>query len=107
MRLIKELPTCRYYELDFTITKGCRGEVEPTNLIQISDAHTHIERLAFPIYLMEGFTLEDLANGTKYCVRRDSVQIAGEWTWMIHGGDPNSIREDWEYIEELRKLNER
>lgn len=62
-------------------------------LVAISDAHTHVERLAFPA-----------ANiGDEYGILPDD--IAGKHTMMIHGGNCRSIYNDGTYLRWLCRLN--
>ena len=62
-------------------------------LVGISDAHTHVERLAFPA----------IAVGGVYGILPDD--IAGKHTMMIHGGDVRSIYNDATYLRYLCRLN--
>jgi hypothetical protein len=61
--------------------------------VAISDAHTHIERLAFPAFKFGetyGFLCDD---------------IAGKHTYLTEGGDPDSVYEDAVYLRFLAKIN--
>lgn len=97
------------YEFSEPLTKGrfC-GEIvdldKPTRFVQISDAHTHAERLVFPMYIAEGFTDDDLRGGTKACCTR-GIQCEGVWTMMIHGGDFNTIEPVNNYLDRLVSYN--
>lgn len=62
-------------------------------LVCISDAHTHVERLAFPA----------VAIGGKFGILPDD--IAGKHTMMIHGGDPKAVYDDVVYLRYLCLLN--
>lgn len=104
--LINEEGRARFYKTNFTIKVGKGGELkEPTNLIMVSDAKTHIERLVFAVYLIEGYKIKDIADGTAGCLRVDWGELAGEMTLSIDGGDFTTIRVDEEYIKELYELN--
>ena len=97
------------YEFSEPLTKGkiC-GEIvdldKPTRFVQISDAQTHVERLVFPMYIVEGFTDDDLRGGTKACCTR-GLQCEGVWTMMIHGGDFNTIEPVDNYLNRLVSYN--
>lgn len=61
--------------------------------VAVSDAHDHIERLAFPAFKIGetyGFLCDD---------------IAGKHTYLINGGDPNSIYDDAVYLRFLSRIN--
>lgn len=118
-----EAPTYRIYEVSEPIKKGksdwVKGEVSTDGIIKscqdnlkekfkdcilerlgngviyiaISDAHTHIERLAFPAFKF----------GEKYVFI--CSDIAGKHTRLIEGGDPNSVYDDAVYLRLLAKLN--
>ena len=62
--------------------------------IVISDAHTHIERLAFP-----GIKVAD----GEYAWSHGDIE--GKHTFMIDGGDPDSVYPDEVYIRRLAQLN--
>jgi hypothetical protein len=64
------------------------------NLICISDAHTHIERLAF--------LCSRKKDGT---YARLDTQLTGTHTMMIHGGDTRRVYKDATYLRYLAKLN--
>ena len=70
---------------------------EGTDIILVSDAHTHIERLVFA-----GISYEE--NGeTKY--GSVSVQIGGKHTYLTEGGDKEACYEPEVYIRRLCQLN--
>jgi hypothetical protein len=62
------------------------------NIIVISDATTHIERIAFAGACIDG----------KYM---PLIKIGGEYTMMIHGGWQESIKDDKVYLRWLAKVN--
>ena len=123
MKLIKETSRQRYYQLDFKITKGNRGNIsdiltndnDPINFeepwemgedlnkgidkICVSDARTHCERLVFP-----AFNVRNKETGEIMVAHRNN-QIAGCWTMKIHGGDANTMRPDEVYVRYLKRLN--
>lgn len=68
-----------------------------TDIICISDAHTHIERLAFP-----GMEF-DIGNGVEY--GRFSLQCDGKHTFMIHGGNSNDVHPDEVYLRRIASVN--
>lgn len=104
---IMTLENMRFYKFDKEIIFDVNGRemARPTKYVVVSDATTHVERLVFPVYIVNGYTESDLLNLVNGCIEIDFLQIAGEITMMIHGGDPESIREDEEYLEELIKAN--
>ena len=75
--------------------KGCVLERlgKGVEYVAISDAHTHIERLAFPAFKF----------GEKYGFLCDD--IAGKHTYLSEGGDPDSVYEDAVYLRFLAKIN--
>lgn len=110
----------RYYKLNHKLTKGTnrllgktfdinealieefkrvKDEYKhgmPTNgvdLIAVSDARSHIERLVFPAIQFDGNYGHTMSN------------IEGQHTMMIHGGDERTVRPDYVYIRLLAKLN--
>lgn len=116
-KLVGENEYQRFYKLSKGIKKGKYRDVEDElndarkrlkpeykhlitenkkewDLICISDAHTHVERLAF--------------LGVKYGEiydRLNSLQLVGNTTFMIDGGDENSIEPDENYLKKLIELN--
>lgn len=70
---------------------------EACEIICISDAHTHSERLVF-------VGMEYLYNGKKI-LGRTKVQIEGCHTMSIHGGDKRSMKPDAVYLRRLASLN--
>lgn len=98
--------TYRFYKLDKPTTYSKFGyELEPYEILMISDAHTHIERLAFATYLLDGFTIDDIKNEIRGCVRVDRSQVTGDWTMMIYGGDSTKVYPDEWYINEVMQEN--
>jgi hypothetical protein len=67
---------------------------ESKRIICISDATTHIERLAF------------LGTKEKESYKRLRFAIAGKNTIMIKGGNIDKVYDDKVYIEYLRKINQ-
>lgn len=121
--LVYKTENQRFYELSCYINKGksdivgevcisekMSGEVERLKveykeiipymtdpkgiqLVCVSDALTHVERLVFPAVLFGG---KFAPIGT---------DIGGKHTMMIHGGDPESIYDDEVYLRRLAQLN--
>lgn len=123
-KLVKTLRNQRIYKADKKLTKGADGKVyfdfgavkklysnkEKTetkewvkpdyfDCVVISDATTHIERLAFPAWEYD-------------CVIRPDVPfiwecdtIAGVNTFMIHGGDHRAVKPDEVYLRMIAKGN--
>lgn len=111
--------TQRYYELSEPITKGksLTGDVnipddivkcveeriqdqfkqyvrtDGCHIIAISDANTHIERLAF--------VAEKFPDGYDIL----TVVIDGKMTMSIHGGDSRAVYDDKVYLRHLGMLN--
>ena len=68
---------------------------EGIDMIAVSDAHTHAERLAFPaFYCLNKETREKHINW-------DFTQMSGRMTMMIHGGSYSSFKEDKVYIRHI------
>lgn len=63
-------------------------------LICISDAHTHIERLAFVA----------MRSGDEYSAV-PSIGLAGINTMMIHGGDSRAVYDYGRYMSDIAKVN--
>lgn len=61
--------------------------------VAISDAHDHIERLAFPAFKI----------GEKYFFLADD--IAGKHTYITTGGNPDSVYDDAVYLRFLSRIN--
>lgn len=118
--LVKKTLDQRFYKLNNKITKGIRlGKsydlIEALNyskehdfkpeykhlcpldgfdLICVSDAHTHTERLVFG-----AIQWDEIEIG------RTRVQVDGAMTMSIHGGDSSSVKPDYVYIRRLAKMN--
>ncbi len=103
--------TSSFYEFSEPITKGkfC-GNIynldKPTKFVQVSDAKSHIERLVFPLYVLDGYTDDDLRNEVNACCDRGR-QCEGVWTMLIHGGDIDTIEPVNNYLERLVSYNEK
>jgi len=65
----------------------------------ISDAHMYIERLVFPAFFVKDMTTKEIK------ITFTMSHVAGNQTFMIHGGDVYSIREYEEYLQEIIDLN--
>lgn len=124
MELIKETVNQRYYQLDFMVSnhfgpggktiadiwKGDPIKLNPeyelaedisdsVDKVCVSDANTHVERLVFP-----AFNVRNKETGEVKTVHRNN-QIDGSLTFMTHGGDSSSVRDDAVYIRHLRIAN--
>lgn len=64
------------------------------NVICISDARSHDERIVFAAMIVKGKP-----------TLITSIQIEGEWTSMFYGGDITTVEEPHIYIDRLAKLN--
>ena len=69
---------------------------ESIDKICISDAHTHTERLVFPVFMCR-----NKETGEEGLTWRCN-NIAGRLTMMIHGGDSKAVYPDRVYIRYLR-----
>lgn len=77
---------------------GCMDHLEDgTDIICISDAHTHIERLVFP-------GIDFIIDG-KQDYGRFSLQCDGKHTFMIFGGNSDSVYPDEVYLRRLASAN--
>jgi hypothetical protein len=114
--LIKEVPNRRYYKFDRKLSVGLKGKPltrydggttreDMTEYFAVSDANTHIERLVFPIWFLEGFDESEIykENPTPCVIRGDCC--GGIMTMMIYGGDESTIRPDEEYLNDLWEIN--
>lgn len=122
MKLVQDIGNQRFYKVDFDIKKGTAlgsrevdvkkewSEFYDTikeeyshnfkkdkvpNIVCISDAKTHIERLVFL-----GCYIPELETHAWV-----NVQIGGEHTMMINGGNAETIRDDIVYLRRLKQLN--
>lgn len=72
---------------------------EGIDKVCVSDAHTHIERLVFP-----AFNVREIGTGdVRVCHRTNA--IAGHHTFMIHGGNSESVKPDAVYLRAIMRLN--
>lgn len=65
----------------------------------VSDAHTHIERLVFAAGKVK--MPDGEINYSPYSMHH----IDGNFTFMIHGGDEESIKDDQVYLRHISILN--
>lgn len=118
-KLVKDTGSQRFYKLSESLTKafsfgkeklikddfsGTNNRIkekyrhlidtDKINIICVSDAHTHIERLVFV-----GMQFDSGEYG------RTHAQIDGVHTMMIHGGDDRAVKPDNVYIRRLARLN--
>lgn len=88
--------TEREYALTKRVKEQFRGAVKQSfECIIISDAHTHIERLAFA-----GFEFEPGEYGILSMLHMD-----GALTFLSHGGDPDSVYPDEVYLRRIASAN--
>lgn len=66
--------------------------------VAVSDAHTHIERLAFPCW-----KINPIRASHPYFWLCDT--IAGKNTFMSHGGDSDAVKPDRVYLRMLATAN--
>lgn len=71
------------------------GASDEWDVLCISDAHTHIERLVFL-----GFYEDD-----EKCGMLSSSHIHGKMTMMIHGGNSHEVYSDAVYLRRLATMN--
>ena len=90
-QLLKEAKGCLKPEFKHLIAENQQS----WDMICISDAHTHIERLVFL-----GICFEQ----NKYA-RLNSLQIDGKYTIMIHGGNPDAVYDDKVYLRRIAMAN--
>ena len=67
--------------------------------VVVSDAHTHLERLAFA-----GFSYDSKVNDGRPALFKCDT-IAGVNTFMIHGGDSRAVKPDEVYLRMISKAN--
>ena len=117
----------RYYKLDFKVknvsVNGRKStikkifEADPIKLVEkyelaedvsesidkicVSDAHSHHERLVFPVFRVRNKETGEISHAHR------CNNIEGYQTMMIHGGDYTSMKEDNVYIRKLRMLNKK
>lgn len=70
--------------------------------VAISDAHTHIERLAFPAF-DTGEPGERFPHGHPYIIPRSEIE--GKHTEIISGGDARAVYPDLVYLRRLAQIN--
>ena len=101
-KLIHEIKTARFYKLSKLSTYTvCNKEIEPYRYVVISDAITHIERLAFSFEFMEGSGESDLVSNKKGVLKVDLMYVCGYMTFMGDGGDIDSVYPDEWYLDKI------
>lgn len=68
------------------------------DIVVVSDAHTHAERLVFV-----GFQFEN--ENREICYGRTGAQIHGEHTFLSHGGDAKTMRQPEVYLRRIAQIN--
>ena len=66
--------------------------------VVVSDAHTHTERLSFPMW-----EIEPVCSDNPYIFVCDN--ICGHMTFMTHGGDIDTVHPDKVYLRKLAAAN--
>ena len=122
VKLIRDNGQQRFYQLSHKLTKGIsvlRGKeidliealsvskekdfkpefkhlcpTDGVDIICVSDAHTHLERLVFAAIKWDNDE-----------IGRTRVQIDGCHTFMIHGGSKAAMKPDYVYLRRLAKVN--
>ena len=69
------------------------------SIVCVSDAHTHTERLVFPVIVVK-----DKSTG-EIDLKPIMYQIDGKHTFMIDGGDERDVYRDETYLHRLRIAN--
>lgn len=99
-------PLQTYYELGFAIKtpyappklrEGCRWDEDTSfcDKICVSEAHTHAEMLVFPAWWFWNSKGERVLG-------HDMMNISGQHTMMIAGGDPSTFRKPEVYARHIR-----
>ena len=114
---IEETSQQRFYKLSEAITKATNPKfkweeekefaqkrlkeefkkclTEKIEIVCVSDAHTHVERLLFPAIKI---------SESKYtCLSYN--QMDGKHTFMIHGGSQRDVHPDGVYLRRLARAN--
>lgn len=106
-KVLKKFPNPNFdYDEEFSyqinkIKKENKGIIDHikdgTDIICISDAHTHIERLCFPGFIFELDGKKDYG--------RFSFPCDGKLTFMIHGGNSRDVHPDEVYLRRIASVN--
>jgi len=105
-KLIHETEKARFYKLSKLSTYSeNEKQKKPYQYVLVSDAkghiREHIERLAFSFEFTEDSVENDLINNKKGSIRVDYMHICGYLTFMIHGGDIDSVYPDEWYLDKI------
>lgn len=92
---IKRLPP-EAQELIKTLKEGY-------DIICVSDATTHIERLVF--MGIEYLKNKDSTNPTTEYSRTSTTTLDGKMTFMIYGGDEDAVHPDTVYLRRIARAN--
>ena len=107
-KLIHETGTARFYQLANWSTYAEHDEQkEPYQYVVISDGTTHIERLAFSFEFMEGAGKSDLVSNKRGIFKVDYMHLCGDTTFMIYGGDIDSVYPDEWYLDKITERGRR
>jgi len=92
------------FEFSQPLRIGAYGEIEhPTAFFMVSDAHTHIERLVFPVTMLDRAGYD---RNEKRTIRTDWSQCEGVRTDEFRGGDIETIEPISAYLDRLARMNE-
>lgn len=104
-KLIATRPNYRLYQFDQMITHGINGGIpRHTDFVVISDAITHPERLVFPAYFDEYYTLDKYLSGEQ-TIRVDFDEIEGTATHLFEACAADTIEPDENYLDRLEGYN--
>jgi len=101
-KLIHEAERTRFYKLaNWSTYSENEKQKKPYQYVLVSDAKSHIERLAFSFELTEGSVENDLLNNKEGSVKPDYTHLCGDMTFMTHGGDSDSVYPDEWYLDKI------
>lgn len=104
-RLIAMRSNYRLYQFDHLLTQGINGAIpRPTDFVVVSDAMTHPERLVFPAYFDEYYTLDKYLSGEQ-TIRVDFDEIEGTGTHLFDLCAAGTIEPDENYLDRLEGYN--
>ncbi|WP_417064459.1 hypothetical protein [Gordonibacter urolithinfaciens] len=78
------------------------GRRHVTRDVVVSDAHTHVERLVFPVMAKRREERDGrLSEVVGYPAGYVPVEVEGTATLMVDGGDPSTVEPDEAYLARL------